>query len=85
MVDAEAAVTAEIAAELRISQKLAGSALRYARAMQRIPKVAEVFISGGLDLGLFKTIVYRTELITDEAVLTAVDGDLAATVRPGRP
>jgi Domain of unknown function (DUF222) len=43
-IDTEEAVTAEVAAALRISQALAGSRLRYARAMrERLPQVAEVF------------------------------------------
>ncbi|MBO0676463.1 HNH endonuclease [Mycolicibacterium sp. S2-37] len=80
VVDAEAAVTAEIAAELRISQGLAASALRYAQSLKRIPKVAEAFIAGDVDFGLFKTIVYRTDLITDDEVLSCVDTELAVTV-----
>ncbi|MCK0175236.1 HNH endonuclease signature motif containing protein [Mycolicibacterium sp. F2034L] len=84
IVDAEAAVTAEIAAELRISQGLAASALRYAQSMQRIPKVADVFISGAIHFALFRTIVYRTDLIIDDDVLAAVDAELAVTV-PGWP
>jgi len=80
VVDAEAAVTAEIAAELRISQGLAASALRYARALRRIPRVAEAFVAGEVDFSLFRTIVYRTDLITDDGVLAAVDTELAVTV-----
>lgn len=80
VVDAEAAVTAELAAELCISQGLAASALRYARSMQRVPKVAAVFVAGAMDFALFRTIVYRTDLITDDAVLAAVDAELAVTV-----
>uniref|UniRef100_UPI00061A98AF DUF222 domain-containing protein n=1 Tax=Mycobacterium sp. UM_Kg27 TaxID=1545693 RepID=UPI00061A98AF len=41
-VDTEAAVAAEVAAALRISQGLAASRLHYARAMrERLPQVAE--------------------------------------------
>ncbi|RAU90166.1 13E12 repeat family protein, partial [Mycolicibacter senuensis] len=80
-VDTTAAVCAEVAAALRISQALAGSRLRYARAMrEQLPKVAEVFIAGDIDLRLFQTIVYRTELITDGEVLAAVDAELALKV-----
>ena len=43
-VDTEAAVSAEVAAALRMSQGLAASQLRYARAMrEQLPKLAEVF------------------------------------------
>jgi hypothetical protein len=80
-VDTEEAVAAEVAAALRISQALAGSRLRYARAMrEQLPKVAEVFAAGDIDVGLFKTIVYRTDLITDDEVAAAVDAQLAVVV-----
>jgi hypothetical protein len=80
-VDTEEAVTAEVAAALRISQALAGSRLRYARAMrERLPKVAEVFKAGDIDFRIFATIVYRTDLITDPDVLAAVDAQLALNV-----
>ena len=80
-VDTEAAVSAEVAAELRISQGLAASRVRYARAMrERLPEVGAVFRAGGLDFRLFATIVYRTDLITDHDVLAAVDAELAIKV-----
>ncbi|HXS84600.1 MAG TPA: HNH endonuclease signature motif containing protein [Mycobacterium sp.] len=80
-VDTEAAVSAEVAAALRMSQALAGSQLRYARAMrERLPKLAEVFKSGDIDQRTFATVVYRTDLISDPEVLAAVDGQLAVVV-----
>ncbi|WP_231119920.1 HNH endonuclease signature motif containing protein [Mycobacterium colombiense] len=80
-VDTEAAVSAEVAAELRISQGLAGSRVRYARAMrERLPKVGGVFRAGDIDYRMFQTIVFRTDLITDPDVLGAVDTELAAKV-----
>jgi hypothetical protein len=80
-VDTEAAVSAEVAAALRMSQGLAASQLRYARAMrERLPKLAEVFGAGDIDQQTFATIVYRTDLITDRDVLATVDGQLALTV-----
>jgi hypothetical protein len=80
-VDTEAAVSAEVAAALRMSQGLAASQLRYARAMrERLPKLAEVFQAGDIDQRTFATIVYRTDLITDPDVLATVDGQLALTV-----
>jgi hypothetical protein len=80
-VDTEAAVSAEVAAALRISQGLAASQLRYARAMrERLPKLAEVFKAGDIDQRTFATIVYRTDLITDRDLLAIVDGQLALTV-----
>jgi hypothetical protein len=75
------AVAAEVAAALRIGQGLAASRLRYARAMrERLPKVGEVFRAGDIDYRLFATMVYRTDLITDEQVLAAVDAELARKV-----
>lgn len=79
--DTEAAAAAEVAAALRISQGLAGSRLRYARAMrERLPKVAEVFKAGDIDYRMFQIIVYRTDLIVDKEVLAAVDAQLAVKV-----
>lgn len=77
-IDTEEAVAAEVAAALRISQGLAGSRLRYARAMrERLPKVGEVFQAGEIDYRTFQTIVFRTDLITDREVLAVVDEKLA--------
>ncbi|BBU21417.1 HNH endonuclease signature motif containing protein [Mycobacterium xenopi] len=80
-IDTEEAVAAEVAAALRISQGLASSRLRYARAMrERLPKTGAVFTAGDIDYRLFQTIVFRTELITDPDVLAAVDAKLAMAV-----
>src|SRR5271168_807625 len=80
-IDTMEAVAAEVAAALRISQGLAGSRLHYARAMrERLPQVAEVFAAGDIDFRMFQTIVYRTDLIDDAAVLARVDAELAANV-----
>ena len=80
-IDTEEAVTAEVAAALRISQALASSRLRYARAMrERLPAVANAFKAGDIDYRMFQTIVFRTDLIADPDVLAAVDALLAANV-----
>jgi hypothetical protein len=72
------AVAAEVAAALRIGQGLAGSYVRYARAMrERLPQVAAVFVAGEIDFRLFQTLVYRTDLITDPEIMAAVDAELA--------
>src|SRR5271163_1595739 len=69
-IDTMEAVAAEVAAALRISQGLALSRLRYARAMrERLSQVGEVFRAGDIDFLAFQTIVYRTDLITDDEVL----------------
>ena len=80
-VDTEAALSAELAAALRISQGLAASQVRYARALrERLPRTGAVFIAGEISYLVFRMIVYRTDLITDPAVLAAVDAKLAAGV-----
>jgi uncharacterized protein DUF222 len=80
-IDTMEAVAAEVAAELRISQGLAASRVRYARAMrERLPQVAAVFAAGDIDFRMFQTIVYRTDLILDPEVLAAVDVRLAVVV-----
>jgi Domain of unknown function (DUF222) len=80
-IDTMEAVAAEIAAALRISQGLAASRLRYARALrERLPQVGEVFQAGDIDYRMFQTIVFRTDLITDPEVLAAVDATVAAQV-----
>ena len=77
-VDTEAAVSAEVAAELRISQGVAGSKVRYARAMrERLPRVGEIFKAGDIDFRLFATVAY---LVTDPQVVAEVDARLAASV-----
>ncbi|MCV7091154.1 HNH endonuclease signature motif containing protein [Mycobacterium interjectum] len=80
-IDTMEAVTAEIAAALRVSQGLAASRLHYARALcERLPRVAEVFRAGDIDFRMFQTIVFRTDLIVDDDVLAGVDATLAANV-----
>lgn len=67
-----------MAAAFRVSLAIAGSFMRYVLAMrERLPRVAEVFRAGGISYRLFQTIVYRTDLITDDAVLAAGDAELA--------
>jgi hypothetical protein len=80
-IDTMEAVAAEVAAELRISQGLGASRVRYARAMrERLPRVGEVFKAGDIDFRMFATLVFHTDLITDGEVLAAVDAELAVKV-----
>lgn len=77
-VDTVEVVTSEVAAELRVSQGMAASYLRYARAMrERLPKAGAAFRAGEFDFRMFQTLVYRTDLITDRDVLATVDAELA--------
>lgn len=77
------AIIGEIAAALSISRHWAESYLYYARAMRiRLPRVGELLCAGDISYRTFKTIVFRTDLITDEQILARVDATLAA--RAGR-
>ncbi|SGL89578.1 Conserved protein of uncharacterised function (13E12 repeat family protein) [Mycobacterium tuberculosis] len=87
VMDTMAAVAAEVAAALRISQGLAASRLRYARAMrERLPKTAEVFSAGDIGYLMFATIVPCGGL--GRVVAHSGPGGVAAgrarTLRPGR-
>jgi hypothetical protein len=76
--DTQEAITAEVAAALGITQGLAASYLDYARAMRlRLPHVGALLVAGDIDYRMFQTIVYRTDLITDDQVMAAVDAELA--------
>lgn len=71
-------VAAEVAAELRISQGLATTRVNDAIAMgRRLPQVGAVFRAGDIDYLMFQTLVSRTELITDQDRLAAVDAELS--------
>ena len=80
-IDTMAAVAAEVAAGLRISQGSATDKVHYARAMaERLSKTAEVFSAGDIDYRTFSTIVSRTDLIVDADALARVDALVAANV-----
>ncbi|WP_445166671.1 HNH endonuclease signature motif containing protein [Mycolicibacterium sp. Dal123E01] len=76
-VDTWAAVGSELAAALRVSVGKAGSAMTYGLAMLQLPAVAALFKAGDIDVQMFQTVVYRTALITDAAVLAEVDRRLS--------
>ena len=77
-VDPQAAVAAEMAAAVNVSQGMAlhqthrGVALR-----DRLPGVARLFEKGLISDWLVHTIVWRTHLITDEKAMAQVDRALA--------
>ncbi|MGH3562997.1 MAG: HNH endonuclease signature motif containing protein [Mycobacterium sp.] len=76
--DTQAEIAAEIAAALQISRNWAESYLHYARAMRtRLPRVGGLLCAGDISYAMFRTIVFRTDLITDPEVLAAVDATLA--------
>jgi hypothetical protein len=79
--DTMTAVAAEVAASLRISQRLATERLHDARVMhERLPRIAEVFLAGDIGYHAFSTIVSRTELIVDIDAVAGVDALVAANV-----
>ena len=79
--DTMEAVAAEVAAGLRISQRLAAERVGYARSMhERLPQVAQVFAAGDIGYHAFTTIVSRTDLIVDPDVLAKVDRRVAVNV-----
>ena len=78
-IDTMAAVAAEVAAGLRISQGLATDKVHYARVMaERLPQTAAVFAAGDIGFQVFSTIVSRTDLVVDSEALARVDGLVAA-------
>jgi Domain of unknown function (DUF222) len=80
-VDPQAAVAAEMAAAVNVSQGMAlhqthrGVALR-----DRLPKVAAVFDAGLVSDLVVRAIVWRTYLIDDAEAMAAVDAALAARI-----
>lgn len=76
--DTQAAIAAEISAAMRISRHWAESYLYHARAIRlRLPKVGALLHAGDISYASFQTIVYRTDLVTDEEVLARIDTTLA--------
>ena len=47
---------------------------------ERLPKVGDVFQAGDIDFRMFQTMVFRTDLIEDPALMATVDSQLAANV-----
>jgi hypothetical protein len=72
------AISAELAAALRISRALASSYMTDADILrERLPQVGQCLARGDINYALFNVIAYRTALITDEEALAAVDAQLA--------
>jgi hypothetical protein len=71
-------VAAEVAAALNVGLAMGGSLVRMAKAMhERLPLLGMVLAAGDIDYRSFRTMVYRTDLITDADTLALVDGELA--------
>jgi hypothetical protein len=72
------AISAELAAALRISRALASRYMRDAEVLrERLPKVGECLAAGDINYAMFNVIAHRTALITDEKALAAVDAQVA--------
>ncbi|HEY1841203.1 MAG TPA: DUF222 domain-containing protein [Mycobacterium sp.] len=71
-------VTAEVAAALHVSHGMASGQMYLSVALRdRLPNVAAVFAEGMLSARLVAAIVWRTDLIKDEAALALADKTLA--------
>ena len=71
-------IAAEIGAELGISRGRASSQMRYGTALlDRFPKLGAVFVGGAVDFRVIAAAIFRTDLITDAAVLAQIDAELA--------
>ncbi|MDO3636462.1 HNH endonuclease signature motif containing protein, partial [Mycolicibacterium arseniciresistens] len=77
-VDTESAVAVEIGAALNIVHDWAKKQVSLARGLrERLPLVAATFRAGDLSLPIVETLLHRSDLITDPAILTHVDAKLA--------
>lgn len=75
------AVAAEVAAAQSITAGSASSLLHIATCLyERLPKVAEVFATGVIDLRLVRMIVNRTLLAIEPEVMEAIDHKLADAI-----
>jgi len=82
-VDNWEAVAAEVAAELGVSRGRASSEMNYGvELVERLPELGAVLAAGLVDFRVVMIVVFRTGLITDAEVLTAIDAELAAAA-PG--
>jgi hypothetical protein len=76
--DAWDAISAELAAALRISRALASRYMRDAEVVrERLPRVGECLVAGDINYAMFTVIATRTALVTDEEALAAVDEQVA--------
>jgi hypothetical protein len=71
-------VAAEVAVAQGISRGRAAGQLRYGLALaERFPKLAALFAAGDVDFRVISAVVFRSELMIDDAALTRLDGWLA--------
>ncbi|MBI5737593.1 MAG: DUF222 domain-containing protein [Mycolicibacterium neoaurum] len=71
-------VAAELGAELGISRGRACTLISQGRdLLTRLPKFADTFATGTVDLRVLRVILHRTALITDPDVMSVIDAHLA--------
>jgi hypothetical protein len=71
-------VAAEVAAAQGISRGRAAGQLRYGLALaEQLPKLGALFAAGDVDFRVISAVVFRAELMIDDAALTLLDGWLA--------
>nr|WP_313776235.1 DUF222 domain-containing protein [Mycobacterium sp.] len=71
-------VAAELGADLGISRGRACTHMTHGRDLiQRLPRFAEVFLTGAVDFQVFLLIFQRTVLIVDPDILSVIDGQVA--------
>jgi hypothetical protein len=75
--DVHEAVAAEVSAAQNISRSRAGSQVRMAVSLhQRLPRVAEIFARGQIDLRLVRIVLNRTDNVEDD-IIAELDAALA--------
>lgn len=79
-------VAAQVAAALRVTHGKASGQMYLATALrERLPEVARLFAEGSLSTSLVSTIVWHTQLITDDDALARVDHEVARDARTYGP
>jgi len=72
-------IAAEVGAELGISRGRASWQMHYGqRLVERFPKLLAVFAAGEVDFHVIAAVIFRTDLISDAAILASIDAQVAA-------
>lgn len=81
-IDNWAATAAEVGAHLGMSRERASIQMNQGlELLERLPRVAEIFAAGDLEYRVVAALVFRTGLVTDDAVMARIDAVLAQRVR----
>ncbi|WP_156744455.1 DUF222 domain-containing protein, partial [Mycobacterium sp. E740] len=71
-------IASEVAAELGVSRGRASAMISYGCTLiEQLPRLAEVFGGGRVDLRVIRIIDYRTALVVDEQAMAVIDERLA--------